>query len=97
MPSDSSPLLSIIQRFEQNPDIQALRSRYDFEACVVIETNEMRDFYSARNYAFSSAMKGRVRPERKTANELVSWFFEYPDDGILFALKFGTPLPRKVS
>lgn len=85
---------SIIERFESLPIIQDLRNRYDFEACVVVETDEEFDIHSAREYAFSSELEGRVRPEANKLNSRVRWFFEYRGDGILFALKFGTELPR---
>lgn len=85
---------SLQERFERLPIIQELRSRYDFEACVVIETDEGFDVLSAREYAFSSELKGRVRPEANKRNGRVRWFFEHREDGILFAFKFETELPR---
>lgn len=96
MTSTPSRLLSFIERFEQNPIIQDIRNRYEFNASVVIETDEEFDVYSARDYAFSSEMKGRVRPEANKQNGLVRWFFERPEDGILFALRFATKLPRAI-
>ncbi len=86
--------LSIIDRFEDLPIIQDLRNRYEFDAAAVIETNGEVNFVLARDYSFSSQMRGRVRPQANKWNDTVRWFFECPHDGVLFALKFGTPLPQ---
>ena len=94
MKNDPISALSIIERFENLPVIQDLRNHYDFEACVVIETNGEVNFVLARDYSFSSQMRGRVRPQANKWNDTVCWFFECHHDGVLFALKFGTPLPQ---
>ncbi len=76
---------------------RAMRQRYDFPAAMVVETHGIEDYATARDYALSDQMCGRVRTQANMRNDIVKWFFEFEEDAILFTLKFGTSLPRQLS
>ena len=95
MPTDERKrdLIEVIARL---PVIQALRQRYEFSAKMVVVTHGTIDFVTARGYVLSDQMCGRVRPEANKRDDSVRWFYELEQDSILFAIKFGTSLPRRL-
>lgn len=83
-------------RLRQHPLFRAQRGRFDFDAAIVVETEGTVDFRRARDYALSDQMCGRVRPQSNMFDDTVRWFFEVEEDAILFTLKFGMMLPRRI-
>ena len=88
---------TFIARFRAHPTFLAQRERYEFDAVAVVETSKTVDFVTARDYALSNKICGRVRPQSNMLDDIVRWFFELEEDAILFTLKFGAGLPRRMS
>ena len=97
MSSNNRSIQSVLDSFRLHPSIRALWNRYDFMATAVIETCSAVDFVTMRDYALSHHMCGRVRPEAKRRDGIILWFFEFEADAILFAHRFGTGIPRRLS
>ena len=76
--------------------MEAIRWRFEFDACMMLVTRGEVHYRTARAYALSTNMRGRVRPEANKRDDVVRWFFEFEDDAILFSLKFATSLPRQL-
>ena len=97
MSSANDARSNFIKRFLQTPSIVAMRERFEFEAVLMLETGGEIHYPTARAYALSDEMRGRVRPQANKRDDLVRWFFEFEDDAVLFALKFARCLPRPIS
>ena len=97
MSSHYEQVRQLVERFEQQPVVLALRARFDFPAAMVVETDGTVDYLEAKEFVFSkSEMSGRVRPQTNFRDDIVLWFFEDENDAILFALKFASSLPRRL-
>lgn len=86
----------LIERFKQSPIMLTIKHRFDFDAVMVIETHGNVDYVAARDFTRSDEMCGRVRPQPNMRDDIVQWFFELEEDAILFTLKFGSGLPRRL-
>ena len=73
-----------------------MRERFEFEASAFLMTGAEVHLPTARAFALSDQMCGRVRPHANKRDDEVHWFFELEEDAVLFALKFATRLPRRM-
>lgn len=96
MSSHNEQSRNFIERFKELPEIRAIAQKFEFQPTMVLVTYGDLDFVTARDYALSDQMCGRVRPQANMFDDIVRWFFEFEEDAILFTLKFGTRLPRRL-
>ena len=76
------------------PAAKACRARASFRAAATVETDERLKFQEACRWSLSTGhhnhLRGLVRPRLPYPEaERVLWEFQFDDDALLFALRFG--------
>lgn len=77
------------------PAAKAYRARASFRATATVETDERLNFQKAWRWVLSKAhhdhhLRGLVRPRLPYPEATqVLWEFQFDDDALLFALRFG--------
>ena len=93
----SNPQALIVRdMIETNPFFRRTRERFDFEAVSTVETSDPAAYLTAKDYALSDQMQGRVRFRANMRDDRVLWSFEFEEDAILFCMRFAASLPKVV-
>ena len=95
METSPIPAASIVAMLQRNPVVQKLKERYDFTATATVETGAGVDLQEARAWAIRDDdasfryLEGRALSSPIFGEERVLWKFEFEEDAILFACRFG--------